>query len=138
MLVRAGPMTASELNGSPTADERRLYDIRQLNPTSQTTAVQYLGEYHDPERVLRRWFNANTDTLKQTGVSGKALTYSLSEPFDAVWEAVRDEPQYGFLKDTSDHSGEQGEQETQPCPRCEREDIGNLPRHLRSCDGGSE
>lgn len=133
LLVRAGPMAVDELDGSPTVDERRLYDMRKFNPLSKTDAIWYLGEYHDSERVLRRWFAANDD---QIDTNSKALTYALSEPFDAVWNDIRDEPQYDFL--TSDHgySENQGEQGQYSCPKCGRDDIGNLPRHLRNCDGG--
>lgn len=133
LLYRAGPMTREELGEWPSVDDRRLYDIRQFNPRTDTTAVWYLGQYHAPERVLRHWFNENGAHLREHGVSGRALTYAFSGHFEDAWARIRDEPQYDAFRDAVG-GGSDGEQDQKECPKCGKP-FGNLPQHLPGCDG---
>lgn len=132
LLARAGPLTRTELGGSPTVDDRRLYDVRQFNPMVRTESVVYLGEYHDTEAVLRQWLNANRDVL--SGTSSRSITYALDGEFEAAWQTIRTEDAFDTLTRASSESSSGGEQEQKTCRFCGESGIGNFPQHLRSCE----
>lgn len=137
-LLSDGPMTAEALGGHPGVDERRIYDIQKFNPKDQTTAIWYL-ESHDKERVLRDWFEANKQSLRSNNVGKRSMSYALTGEWMDVWREINVEAEFDWLgeNDSGQQSGS-GEHSMQTCPKCGDDDIKNLPRHLRGCDGGDE
>ena len=134
-LLSDGPKTAEQLGGHPAVDERRLYDIQKFNPRDQTTAIWYL-EDHDTEQILRLWFDVNQQALESNGVNKRSLSYSLNGEWMEVWQDIRDE--YEWLDGETSESGGSNEQGEQTCPKCGKDDVKNLPRHLRGGSGGDE
>lgn len=136
-LEQHGPATAEDLGGHPSVDERRLYQMVQFNPLQGFKGVWYLPA-HDPEAVIRTWLETNGDKLLSNDVTARELSSNVSPPFDAVWADLKsDGGDYEWL--TRDQTvGTTREQVGRTCPKCGREDIKNLPNHLRSCDGDDD
>lgn len=143
-LIEDGPFSVQETPDSPTMNERRLYDVRTFNPLSTTTSVLYLGQYHDPETVLRHFFEVNQELLRDTDVTARGVTYALTEPHLSVWHEIRDEELFDVVENTlaGGTGGEKVPDKGTTCPECGKEDVKNLPRHMRvRCpgpDGGAE
>lgn len=135
LLHRLGPLSADEMNGPPSVDERRIYDIWRLNPDTRTDAIWYLNETHSPEAVLRRWLATNMETLKRLDKTESAITYALPAPFDDAWAEVKDESMMDWMRREGGASREGRDQESATCPRCGQSGFRNLPHHLRTCDG---
>ena len=134
-LLSDGPQTVEQLGGHPAVDERRIYNIRKFNPKDQTTAIWYLVD-HDPEAVLRLWMETNRAQLEANNVSRRSLSYSFTEPYDEVWREIKDE--FDWLKTSRENEGGSNDQSNQTCPKCGKDDVKNLPRHLRGCDGEND
>jgi len=134
-LLSEGPKTAEQLGGHPAVDERRIYDIQKLNPRDQTTAVWYLAD-HDKEQILRKWFRVNRHSLESNNVNKRTMSYALNGEWMDIWREIRDE--YDWLASASGKSGGANKQRHQTCPKCGKDDVKNLPRHLRGCTGGSD
>lgn len=136
-LLSGGPATAETLGGHPPVDARRIYDIRKFNPKDQTEAIWHLAD-HPAERVLRLWLATNQDRLAANNITRRSLSYTLSAPHAEVWREIKDEDQYDWLGSDEGSVGGANETEPQSCPNCTRDDIKNLPRHLRGCNGGDD
>lgn len=137
-LLSEGPKTAEALNGHPSVDERRIYDIQKFNPKDMTTALWYL-EDHDTEQVLRKWLELNEDALQANNVGKRSLSYTLTNEWMDAWREINDDPELDWLGEGGSNSGGQrGDHGEQTCPKCGKSDVKNLPRHLRGCDGGED
>ena len=92
--------------------------------------VYYLIDEHDEEAVLREFLDANPSLVENTKASG--LRLRLDDPwgdaFMDVWRDYYDEYEAG-----GDDGGERSYDGT--CPLCGSEYTGQLPAHLRGCDG---
>ena len=136
-LLSDGPMTAEALGGHPAVDERRIYDIQKYNPEDQTSALWYLPA-HDTERVLRDWLETNKAALESNGINKRSLSQSLSNEWMDIWRDIKDEAQYDWLSSAESNAGGANGQGSMTCPKCGKEDVKNLPRHLSACDGEYE
>ena len=131
-LLSDGPATADNLNGHPAVDARRIYGIRKFNPKDQTTAVWHL-EDHNRERVLRLWLETNRSNLEANNVTRRSMSYALSKEWMETWREIKED--YEWLKASRSNEGGANKQNYQTCPKCGKDDVLNLPRHLRGCDG---
>ena len=132
-LLSDGPQTAEALGGHPAVDERRIYDIQKYNPENQTTALWYLPE-QDTERILRQWLDENQSILQSNGINKRSLSQSLSNEWMDVWRDIKSEEQYEWLDSGESDAGGANGQPEMTCPKCGKDDVRNLPRHLSGCD----
>lgn len=131
-LLSDGPQTAEALGGHPAVDQRRIYDIQKFNPQDQTSAVWYLDS-HDKEGILRQWFEVNRSSLLANNVSRRSMSYALNNEWMDIWREIKGD--YDWLDDEESNAGGANEQSDQTCPKCGKDDVKNLPRHLRGCSG---
>ena len=143
-LIDEGPLTKSEIGttGSIPIRTRLRYDIRKFDitvktggsntSTGRTLNVYYLHGYHDPEDVLRKWFEVNWDVLrKKNQLNRRQLNAALSGEFHEAWKSIRDETQFEWLIKYEMRSGE-GHYANKTCPFCGTNSI-RLPDHLPTC-----
>ena len=133
-LERDGPKTADELGGHPSLSERAEYDLLQLNPLPNFKCVWHTPS-HDPKDALEVWLDANEERLKAYDVGKRRITANLSDPYLDAWAGIRDD--YDWLEKERAEP-DRSEQSSRSCPRCGKENVKNLPRHLRACDGDSD
>lgn len=131
-VERNGPQTSGEFGGHPKVHVRNEYDLLRFNPLSNFKIVWHTAD-HAPEVVVRKWLTANRERLEAHEKSAREISSNLTTPYDDAWDAVKNEFEWVTRHNAG---GNQAPQREQTCPKCNKDDVKNLPRHLRGCDGG--
>jgi len=133
-LENSGPQTSNELGGHPKVRVRDAFDLLRFNPLSNFLVVWHTSD-HDPTVVVRKWLTANRDRLEAHDKSAREICANLTTPYDDAWDTVKDDFEWITRHDAG---GNQAPQRETSCPKCDADDVKNLPRHLRACDGETD